>query len=159
MTLKSNDDVVTIFTDGACSGNPGVGGWAATLRWRGTTRELSGAHGDTTNNRMELTAAIRALQSLDRPSSVHLYSDSRYVQQGITQWLSRWKSNGWRTTSKQDVKNVDLWRELDSLNARHTIRWHWLKGHAGQQDNERVDRLARDAIKAHKKADKNPDAL
>ena len=147
-----DNNYVTIFTDGACSGNPGVGGWAATLRWRDTVRELSGSDDATTNNRMELTAAICALKALKRPSTVHLYSDSRYVQQGITLWLARWKSNGWRTANKKAVKNDDLWRELDVLNARHTIHWHWLKGHAGQQDNERVDYLAKEAIFAHKKS-------
>lgn len=137
---------VEIWTDGACRGNPGPGGWAALLRWGDRERVLSGAEPETTNNRMELTAAIRALEALKRPCRVRLVTDSEYLKKGITEWLPRWKARGWRTADRRPVKNADLWRRLDELAARHEIRWEWTRGHAGHPENERVDRLARAAI-------------
>jgi ribonuclease HI len=135
--------VVDIYTDGACSGNPGPGGWGAVLRCGAVEKELYGGEpAPTTNNRMELMAPIRALESLTRPVVVRLHTDSTYVRDGITKWLPRWKSNGWQTTGKQPVKNVDLWRHLDTAVGRHQVQWHWVKGHAGHPDNERADRLA-----------------
>ena len=132
-----------IYTDGACSGNPGPGGWGALLRYGRHEKELYGGDaGPTTNNRMELTAPIRALTSLTRPSTVHLYTDSTYVRNGITQWLPRWKGNGWQTTDRKPVKNADLWQELESAAGEHAVEWHWVKGHAGHEDNERADQLA-----------------
>jgi ribonuclease HI len=155
MTSKSvpspDDDVVEIHTDGACSGNPGPGGWGALLRWRGKTRELSGFEPDTTNNRMELAAAIAALEALERPVRVRLFTDSTYLRQGITSWLAAWKARGWRTADKQPVKNQDLWERLDQAVARHRVEWHWVRGHAGHTDNEHVDRLARTALKDGRK--------
>ena len=143
-TLAGMDDgVVEIFTDGACSGNPGPGGWGAVLRWRGTVKELSGGEADTTNNRMELMAAIESLRALKRPSTVVVTTDSTYVKNGITQWLPQWKRRGWRTASKQPVKNQDLWEALEEQVARHDVRWAWVKGHAGHPENERADELAR----------------
>jgi ribonuclease HI len=134
---------VEIYTDGACSGNPGPGGWGAVLRYGTVERELCGGEATaTTNNRMELTAPIRALESLTRPVAVHLYTDSSYVRNGITAWVPRWKRNGWQTAARQPVKNVDLWQELDALAARFEIEWHWVKGHNGHPENERADRLA-----------------
>ncbi len=138
--------VVEIYTDGACSGNPGPGGWGALLRYNGTERELFGGETGTTNNRMELMAAIEALNALKRPCTVHLYTDSTYVKQGITDWINRWKANGWRTAGKKPVKNQDLWQALDDALVRHDIEWHWVKGHAGHPDNERADELARRGI-------------
>ncbi len=136
-------DVVEIYTDGACSGNPGPGGWGAVLSYRGKTRELSGGEAaPTTNNRMELMAAIQALEALSRPSAVRLHTDSSYLRNGVTSWLPSWKRNGWRTASKQPVKNEDLWRRLDAAAARHNVRWLWVKGHAGNPGNERADALA-----------------
>ena len=143
---STSDAPVLIHTDGACSGNPGPGGWGAVLEYRGVRKEISGAEPETTNNRMELMAAIQALEALTRPSDVDLYTDSRYVRDGITGWIERWKKNGWRTANKKPVKNVDLWQELDTALARHDVRWHWLKGHAGHPGNERADMLAREAI-------------
>jgi ribonuclease HI len=137
---------VEIFTDGACSGNPGPGGWAAILRYRGTERELSGGAAMTTNNRMEMTAAIEALAALKRPCRVRLYTDSQYVRDGITRWLPQWKARAWRTADKKPVKNVDLWQQLDETAARHQIEWIWVRGHAGHPENERADALARAAI-------------
>ncbi len=137
---------IDIFTDGACSGNPGPGGWGAILRWRGHEKELSGAENPTTNNRMELMAAISALESLKRPSTVAIYTDSTYVRDGITSWIHGWKRNGWRTAAKKPVKNEDLWRRLDAALAPHQVEWHWVKGHAGHPENERADALARAAI-------------
>ncbi|MCE7001768.1 ribonuclease HI [Kibdelosporangium philippinense] len=135
--------VVEIYTDGACSGNPGPGGWGALLRYGRHERELYGGEATpTTNNRMELTAPIKALETLTRPSVVHLYTDSSYVRNGITQWLPRWKSNGWQTSAKQPVKNADLWQQLEAAAKQHDVEWHWVKGHAGHPDNERADRLA-----------------
>ena len=135
-----------IYTDGACSGNPGPGGWGALLRSGGHERELSGAEPDTTNNRMELTAALRALEALKRPCRVVLHTDSKYLQQGMNGWLEKWKRNGWRTAGKKPVRNEDLWRSLDQARARHRVEWRWVQAHAGIDDNERVDQLARAAI-------------
>ena len=136
-------DTITIWTDGACSGNPGPGGWGAILRLGGADRELSGGEPATTNNRMELTAAISALRTLDEASDVDIHTDSQYVRGGITGWMAGWKRNGWRTADKKPVKNIELWQQLDAAAARHTIRWHWVKGHAGHPENERADELAR----------------
>lgn len=142
------DEVVEIHTDGACSGNPGPGGWGAVLSWRGQAREISGGEPLTTNNRMELIAAISALESLKRPMRVELWTDSQYLRQGITEWLAGWRARGWRTADKKPVKNQDLWERLDTANRRHQVEWRWLKGHAGHAQNERADELARAAIKA-----------
>ena len=141
------DDTVDIFTDGACSGNPGPGGWAAILRWRGTEKELSGFAADTTNNRMEMMAAIQGVEALRRGVRARLYTDSTYVRDGITRWIERWKQNGWRTAAKKPVKNEDLWRRLDTALQGHDVEWHWVKGHSGHAENERADQLARDRIK------------
>ncbi len=139
---------IEIFTDGACSGNPGKGGWGAILRHKETEKELSGAEKETTNNRMELTAVIEALKALKTTCVITLYTDSRYVMDGINQWLPNWKKNNWKTTNKKsEVKNIDLWQQLDELVQQHEIKWIWVKGHAGHPENERVDKLARDAIK------------
>ena len=140
---------VAIYTDGACRGNPGPGGWGAVLLHGGHRREISGASAQTTNNRMELTAAIRALEALKRPSAVDLYTDSTYVKDGITRWLPNWKARGWRTAAKAPVKNRDLWEALDALAGRHDVAWHWVRGHAGNAENERADTLARAALKAN----------
>jgi ribonuclease HI len=137
---------VEVFTDGACSGNPGPGGWAAILRAGSHEKEFSGGEHSTTNNRMELTAAIRALEALTRPSLVTLYTDSRYVMDGATLWMKRWKTNGWRTTDKKPVKNDDLWRALEAAALPHRLTWKWVAGHAGHPENERADALARGAI-------------
>ena len=141
-----NLQIVEIYTDGACSGNPGPGGWGAMLRYRGVEKELNGGEPHTTNNRMELMGAISALEALTRPSKVRLHTDSAYVKNGITQWMPRWKANGWRTADKKPVKNQGLWERLDAALGTHTIDWQWVKGHAGDPDNERVDELARKAI-------------
>ena len=133
---------VKVYTDGACSGNPGPGGWAAILMHRGRDKELAGGEPATTNNRMELTAAIMALEALSRPCQVDLFTDSQYVRQGITSWLSQWKARGWRTAAKEPVKNEDLWRRLDEANRRHEVAWHWVRGHADDPLNHRVDALA-----------------
>jgi ribonuclease HI len=138
--------VIEIYTDGACRGNPGPGGWAALLKMGEHEREISGAEALTTNNRMELTAVIRALEALKRPVTARLYTDSEYVRRGITEWLPGWKSRGWRTADRKPVKNQDLWQQLDELNAGHRIDWRWVRGHAGVPGNERVDRLANEAI-------------
>jgi ribonuclease HI len=145
---RNGGDVVEIHTDGACSGNPGPGGWGAVLRWRDQIRELSGFAPATTNNRMELEAAITALESLKRPMTVAIYTDSNYLRQGVTAWLPAWKKRGWRTADKQPVKNQDLWQRLERALGAHRIDWHWVKGHSGNPDNERADELARAAIKA-----------
>jgi ribonuclease HI len=135
--------VVDVYTDGACSGNPGPGGWGVLLRYGSKTRELCGGDASgTTNNRMELMAAIKALESLTRPAQVRLHTDSSYLRNGITTWLPRWKRNGWLTTDKKPVKNADLWRRLDAAASRHEVRWFWVKGHAGHPGNERADALA-----------------
>ena len=141
---------VEIFTDGACSGNPGPGGWGAILRYGAVEKELSGAEDDTTNNRMELMAAIEALQALKEPCEVDLHTDSEYVMKGITEWIHGWKQNGWKTAAKKPVKNADLWQRLDDAMQRHVVRWHWVKGHAGHAENERADKLAREAIRSQK---------
>lgn len=138
---------VEIFTDGACSGNPGPGGWGAILRYNGTEKELSGAEAATTNNRMELAAAIAGLTALTQPCKVDLYTDSVYLRDGIGKWIHAWKSNGWKTAARKPVKNDDLWKALDEACARHDISWHWIKGHAGHPENERADQLAREAIR------------
>jgi ribonuclease HI len=139
---------VEIFTDGACRGNPGPGGWAAILRYRAVERELTGCDPDTTNNRMEMMAAIAGLEALKRPCRVRLYTDSQYLRDGITKWIEGWKRRGWRTADKQLVKNVDLWQRLDAASARHVISWMWVRGHAGHPENERADALARACIAA-----------
>ncbi|MGH7037854.1 MAG: ribonuclease HI [Stellaceae bacterium] len=137
---------VEIFTDGACSGNPGPGGWAAILRHGTVEKELSGFAPMTTNNRMEMTAAIQALEALKRPCRVRLYSDSQYLRDGITRWIAAWKARGWRTAAREPVKNVDLWQRLEQVMAPHTVTWHWVRGHAGHPENERADALARARI-------------
>ncbi|HHH36430.1 MAG TPA: ribonuclease HI [Gammaproteobacteria bacterium] len=142
----SADEVVEIYTDGACRGNPGPGGWGALLRYRGREKELYGAEAETTNNRMELTAAIRALESLKRPCHVRLTTDSEYVKKGISEWMANWKRRGWKTAARKPVKNADLWRRLDEAAARHRVEWHWVRGHAGHPENERADALANRAI-------------
>ncbi len=134
---------VSIWTDGACSGNPGPGGWGAVMRYNGHERELSGGEPETTNNRMELTAAIEALSTLKRPCEVDLYTDSQYVRGGVSGWMDNWKRNGWKTSDKKPVKNEDLWRALDAARQSHAIVWHWVKGHSGHPENERADELAR----------------
>jgi len=144
---------VTIHTDGACSGNPGPGGWGAILQWDGHTRELKGGEAHTTNNRMELTAAIAALEALKRPCDVELHTDSEYLRQGITNWIHAWKRTGWRTADKKPVKNADLWQRLDAAVHRHAVHWHWVRGHSGHDLNERADKLARDAIAAIRAAE------
>jgi ribonuclease HI len=135
--------MIEIYTDGACSGNPGPGGWGVLLRMNSIERELSGGVPATTNNRMELLAVIEALQSLTQPVEARVYTDSQYVQKGISVWIHSWKRRGWKTAGKEPVKNEDLWRRLDALTAGHILEWHWVKGHAGHLDNERVDALAR----------------
>lgn len=139
---------VVIYTDGACRGNPGPGGWGALLRYGDTERELFGGELETTNNRMELLAAIEALRALNTPCSVDLTTDSVYVRNGITSWLEGWKKKGWKTAARQPVKNVDLWQALDEQNQRHQVRWHWVKGHSGHAGNERADQLANRGIDA-----------
>ncbi len=140
------EEVVEIFTDGACSGNPGPGGWGALLRYKGVEKELSGGEAQTTNNRMELMAAIAALEALKRPSRVSLTTDSVYVRDGITKWIHDWKKRSWKTAAKKPVKNVDLWQRLEAAQAQHRVDWHWIKGHAGHPENERADQLARDEV-------------
>lgn len=136
------EDVIDIYTDGACKGNPGVGGWGALLESGEHRREIFGGEPHTTNNRMELTAVIRALEALKRPSRVRLHTDSKYVQQGISSWIHQWKKRGWKTTDKKPVKNEDLWRELDEVAMKHEIEWIWVRGHAGHDGNEKADALA-----------------
>ena len=144
---------VDIFTDGACSGNPGPGGWGAVLRSGGHEKELCGGERDTTNNRMELTAAIEALEALTEPCQVTLTTDSTYVRDGITRWLANWKQNGWRTAAKKPVKNQELWQKLDSQASRHDVTWKWVKGHSGHPENERADMLANQGMIAVKESD------
>ena len=136
-------DIVEIYTDGACKGNPGAGGWGALLAWNGKTRELYGGEAHTTNNRIEMTAVIRALEALTRKSRVRLHTDSKYVQQGISEWIHSWKKRGWRTADRKPVKNEDLWRRLDQLAGEHEIEWLWVRGHDGNPGNERADALAK----------------
>jgi ribonuclease HI len=141
-------DVVRIYTDGACKGNPGPGGWGALLRSGAHERELFGGERATTNNRMELTAVIRALEALKQPSRVEVYTDSEYVKNGITEWLAAWKRRGWKTADRKPVKNVDLWRALEAAAARHEVSWHWVRGHSGHAENERADALANRGVAA-----------
>jgi ribonuclease HI len=142
------DCKVELFTDGACRGNPGPGGWGVVLRYGDREKELFGGEQDTTNNRMELTAVIQGLAALSRPCAVAVTTDSQYVKNGITQWIHNWKSNGWKTAARKPVKNEDLWRQLDDAVARHEVSWHWVKGHAGHRENERADELANQGIDA-----------
>jgi ribonuclease HI len=142
--------VVDAYTDGACSGNPGPGGWGALLVWGGHERSLKGGAEHTTNNRMELTAAIEVLAALKRAATVRVHTDSKYLKDGVTLWLGRWKANGWRTADRKPVKNDDLWRRLDELLARHRVTWHWVRGHAGHAENERADALARAGMKPYR---------
>ena len=145
---KSAAAVVEIFTDGACSGNPGPGGWGAVLRYGGHERELAGAEDPSTNNRMEMMAAIAALETLKRPSRVQLHTDSQYLRDGITKYIHAWKTRGWKTADKKPVKNIDLWQRLETAAKPHRVEWFWVKGHAGHPENERADELARNAIVA-----------
>ena len=146
MTISPTRRHVDIFTDGACSGNPGPGGWGAVLRYGTKTREISGREPETTNNRMELTAAIKALEALKRPADVRLHTDSQYLRLGITIWIRDWKRRGWKTADKKPVKNTDLWQRLEQAAEHHRVQWIWIKGHSGHDGNERADRLARDAV-------------
>jgi ribonuclease HI len=155
MSAEDKTGIVEIFTDGACSGNPGPGGWGALLRWNGHERELSGGEKMTTNNRMEMMAAIMALESLKRGVTVRLYTDSIYLRDGITKWLPSWKKRNWRTADKKPVKNVDLWQRLEAALGEHKIEWHWVRGHSGHVENERVDLLARQEIKKLRAGDPN----
>jgi ribonuclease HI len=139
---------VRIYSDGACKGNPGPGGWGALLKWNGHERELFGGEGNTTNNRMELLAVIKALESINRACQIEVYTDSQYVQKGIAEWITSWKRRGWKTADKKPVKNVDLWQRLDALAAGHRITWHWVRGHAGHPENERADQLANRGVAA-----------
>jgi ribonuclease HI len=150
MSEDAGSDVVDVFSDGACSGNPGPGGWGAILRFRGHERELSGFEPDTTNNRMELMAAISALEALTRPCRVRLHTDSRYVRDGITTWIHDWKRRNWRTADKKPVKNVDLWQRLSAALEPHEVEFIWVRGHSGHPENERADALARAAIATHR---------
>jgi ribonuclease HI len=151
MTIEADSTIVDIFTDGACSGNPGPGGWGALLRMGTVEKELSGGEMATTNNRMEMMAVIEALQSLKRPVQARVHTDSQYVQKGISEWIHGWKRRGWKTADKKPVKNEDLWRRLDDLVAGHRIEWLWVKGHAGHVENERADALARAGIDVARK--------
>jgi len=137
---------IEIYTDGACKGNPGPGGWGVLLRYKGQEKKLYGGEAHTTNNRMELMAAIKGLEALTRPCTVNLYTDSQYLRQGMTDWLANWKINGWRNSKKEPVKNADLWKLLDELASRHQIKWHWVKGHSGHTENDLVDALANQGI-------------
>ncbi len=152
-------EAISIWTDGACSGNPGPGGWGAILRTAEHEKELFGGDPATTNNRMELTAAIMALGALKRPSEVDLYTDSQYVRGGVTGWINGWKRNGWRTADKKPVKNMELWQQLDAANALHVVRWHWVKGHAGHPENEKADELARRGMAPFLKRGRAAEAL
>ncbi len=149
MPKSSKSKIVEIYTDGACSGNPGPGGWGALMRYNGHEKELNGGEAETTNNRMEMMAVIKALNALKRRSTVELYTDSKYVMQGITEWLEGWKAKGWKTASKKPVKNKDLWQDIDEAIAKHDITFHWVKGHAGHPENERADELARAGIPSY----------
>ena len=143
---------VIVYTDGACRGNPGPGGWGAVLRWNGHEKKLSGGETLTTNNRMELTAAIMALESLRQACEVTVHTDSTYVKQGLNEWLPNWKAKGWRTADKKPVKNQDLWQRLDAAAARHHVHWRWVKGHAGDPGNEMADQLANQGLEAHQQS-------
>ena len=138
----SDEEIITVYADGGCRGNPGPGGWGAILQAAEHEKELWGGEANTTNNRMEMTAAIRALEALKKPATVHLHTDSQYLQKGISQWIHNWKRNGWRTSDKKPVKNADLWQRLDALASQHQVKWCWVKGHAGHLGNERADALA-----------------
>jgi len=146
METRQSEDPIHIWTDGACKGNPGIGGWGALLQYGKHEKTLCGGEADTTNNRMELLAVIRALQALKRPSRVTIHTDSQYVQKGMTQWLANWKVRGWRTAAKAPVKNADLWQTLDALAATHALQWQWVRGHAGDPGNERADALANEGV-------------
>lgn len=151
---KPETDKVIIYTDGACSGNPGIGGWGAILSYGKHKKEIFGGEKDSTNNRMELTAAIRALQSLKKPCVAEIHTDSNYLKNGITEWIKKWKSNGWRTADKKPVKNIDLWQELDEAITTHTVHWKWVKGHSGNHGNERADELANMGVAEVRKGEK-----
>jgi ribonuclease HI len=144
--MTASDEVIEIFTDGACSGNPGPGGWGVLMRWRDHEKELFGGEAQSTNNRMELMAAIQGIEAVSRPARIRLVTDSTYVKDGITKWIHGWKRNGWKTSAKKPVKNEDLWRRLDAALASHDVDWQWVKGHAGHAENERADELARRGI-------------
>jgi ribonuclease HI len=144
---ESSKKIVEIFTDGACSGNPGPGGWGAILRYGGVEKEMNGGEPQTTNNRMELMAAIMAIEAVKRPCEIHLHTDSEYLRNGIMTWIHSWKARGWRTADKKPVKNVDLWQRLETAIETHDVHWHWVKGHSGHIENERADELARLAIR------------
>jgi ribonuclease HI len=159
MSHLSSRAAVEIFTDGACSGNPGPGGWGAVLRYGNVERELSGGEAATTNNRMEMMAAIAALEALKRPSDVRLTTDSIYLRDGITKWIHGWKRNGWRTADRKPVKNIDLWQRLEEALKHHHVEWHWVKGHAGHVENERADALARAEIRKLRDSDAPGTAL
>ena len=152
MSAKEAAKIVEIFTDGACSGNPGPGGWGAILRYGGVEKELNGGEPATTNNRMEMMAAIMAIEAVKRPCEIHLHTDSEYLRQGITTWIHGWKARGWKTADKKPVKNVDLWQRLEHAVETHDVHWHWVKGHSGHVENERADELARLAIRQMKDA-------
>ncbi len=147
---ENTPEKTVIYTDGACSGNPGPGGWGAILKLKQHRKELCGGETVTTNNRMELLAAIKALEALKRSTSVELHTDSSYLKDGITKWIHGWKRNGWKTAAKKPVKNEDLWKRLDELRQLHDVEWHWVKGHAGHPENERADELAREGLAQHK---------
>jgi ribonuclease HI len=151
-TERAGTLTVEIFTDGACSGNPGPGGWGAILRYGAVEKELSGFEPMTTNNRMEMTAAIHALEALKRPCRVRLFSDSQYLRDGITKWIVAWKARGWRTAGREPVKNVDLWQRLEQAMMPHAVEWHWVRGHAGHPENERADALARARVAEARRA-------
>jgi ribonuclease HI len=156
MSGAHDDDAIVIYTDGACSGNPGPGGWGAILTWRDKRRELNGGEAETTNNRMELLAAISALEAIRRKrAKVELWTDSSYVKDGISKWIHGWKKNGWKTAEKKPVKNADLWQRLDEARLKHDITWHWIKGHAGHDMNERADELAREGMAPFKRRKSN----
>ncbi len=150
MSSRANNDVVEIYTDGACSGNPGPGGWGVLMLYGENEKELTGGEFETTNNRMELMAAIQALNALKRPCEVHLHTDSTYVKKGITEWIEGWKAKGWKNSSKKPVKNSDLWKMLDEAVKPHTIDWRWVKGHSGDPGNERADALANQGMALYK---------
>jgi ribonuclease HI len=157
MTADAARKRVDVFTDGACSGNPGPGGWGAILRYGEREKELSGGEPATTNNRMEMMAAIQALEALSEAVEVHLHTDSQYLQLGITGWLKKWKKNGWKTADKKPVKNVDLWQRLENAISHHRVQWHWVKGHAGHAENERADLLARTGMEPFLKKKPKPE--
>jgi len=146
-------DIVELFTDGACSGNPGPGGWGCILRFKGTEKELCGGEPGTTNNRMEMMAVIQGISALKRPCTIAVYTDSQYVQKGITEWIWGWKKRNWKTADNKPVKNADLWQQLDALAKTHEISWHWVKGHAGHAENERADALARQGLQEARAGD------